>query len=222
MYPPANHGAAHLDVSKVIRPKETNHDGEISNWSENLSSVLQPLIILWGSASHDVVITWFGHFVNWLLSPVLILGDWLTRSQQNPPWAWYVCVYAGLHCSALPGNAPQGFNALDCGVLYVLEGQTLRNFGPVHAQADLHRSGSRHRRRGEAHNLRHGPPGGSAKRGRFIHAYDCDSAHSLLRWQIPDIPQLWAMHITIRGEDSLRRLSHLFLVTDTLGMEHCN
>ena len=29
-----------------------------------------------------------------------------------------------------------------------------------------------------------------APKERFIHAFDCDSAHSLLQWQIPDFTQL--------------------------------
>lgn len=73
--------------------------------------------------------------------------------------------YAVLYFYAmLPGDAPQGFNALDCGILYVLKGEAPGYFGPIDAQTDLHQSGSRHRRSREAHNLRHGPPGGSTAR----------------------------------------------------------
>lgn len=44
----------------------------------------------------------------------------------------------------LPGNAPQGLNALDCGIFYVLKGQAARNSGPVHGQTDLHWPGAGH------------------------------------------------------------------------------
>lgn len=77
----------------------------------------------------------------------------------------YLCVHAAaLFYSVLPGNTPQGFNALDCWVFYVLKSQSPRNFGSVNTQTDLHRSSSRHRRCREAHDLWHGPPGESTKK----------------------------------------------------------
>lgn len=60
----------------------------------------------------------------------------------------------------LPGDAPQGLNALDCGIFYVLKGQAARNSGPVHRQADLHRPGAGQWWRGEAYDLWRRPPGG--------------------------------------------------------------
>lgn len=82
------------------------------------------------------------------------------------PCVWYLYILHAMlyRVIVLPGNAPQGFNALDCRVFYVLKGQTPRNFGPIDSQTDLHCSCSCHRWCREAHNLRHSPPGGSTKR----------------------------------------------------------
>lgn len=77
------------------------------------------------------------------------------------------CAYALLCRVVLPCNAPQGFNALDRGVFYVLKGQTAGNLSTVHAQTDVHRSGSRHRRGRETHDFGRGPPGGRTRRGIY-------------------------------------------------------
>lgn len=59
--------------------------------------------------------------------------------------------------SALPCNAPIWFDALDSGVLYVLEGEVLPDLGAVHAHADQHFANPRQGRGGVTHYLRHGP-----------------------------------------------------------------
>lgn len=58
--------------------------------------------------------------------------------------------------SALPSDAPVRLNALNGGILDVVEGEALLDLGAVHAHADLHRSHSRQRGGGVAHNLCHG------------------------------------------------------------------
>lgn len=97
----------------------------------------------------------------------------------------------------LPGNAPQGLNALYCGVFYVLKGQTSRNLGAVNTQTDLHWPRSSHRWSREAHNLWLGPPGEITKR----EIYSC-----LWLWlptQCCSGRLHVTMRITVRGEDSL-------------------
>lgn len=143
-------------------------------------------------------------------------------------WEWHTQVApvrrrnlgAALYGSALPGNAPQGFDALDRGVFDVLERQTSWNFGPVHTQTDLHWPRSHHWWCRETHNLRHGPPVGKTKGGIYsclwlwLPAYCC-RGKSLTSCSYEPCTLPW-------GERIHYSLSHLLLVTDTLGMEHCN
>lgn len=56
----------------------------------------------------------------------------------------------------LPCNAPVGFDALNSGIFYVLEGEALPDLRMVHAHTDLHLADPRQGRSRAAHYLRHG------------------------------------------------------------------
>lgn len=50
------------------------------------------------------------------------------------------CEVRGGAAAAVPGDAPLWFDALNGGVLYVLEAQALSDLGAVHTHAYLHRA----------------------------------------------------------------------------------
>lgn len=70
-----------------------------------------------------------------------------------------------------PCNAPLWFDALDGGVLYVLEGEALPDLGAVHAHADLHLADAGQGRGGVTHYLRHGPSTSEAEEELFQPEY---------------------------------------------------
>lgn len=111
-----------------------------------------------------------GFFFDWrwrsLKSLVVMSSHRTSRhsfsNEASEQMSWRVFRFAVL---LLPGDAPQGLNALDCGIFYVFKGQAARNSGPVDGQADLHWPGARHWWRGEAHDLWCCSPGGDTRKG---------------------------------------------------------
>lgn len=79
---------------------------------------------------------------------------------------------------SLPGDAPVRFDALDCGVFYVLEGEALHDLSVVYTDANLHGTDAGDRGGRVAHNLRHSPSVGEYGKhlqhlNTYEHLYQC-------------------------------------------------
>lgn len=68
-------------------------------------------------------------------------SSWDASNEASQQMSWLVF---GMGFLWLPGDAPQGLDALDCGILDVLKGQAAGNSGPVDGQTDLHCAGAAH------------------------------------------------------------------------------
>lgn len=89
----------------------------------------------------------------------------------------------------LPGDAPLWLNALDGGVLNVIEAQALLDLGPVHTHTDLDRTHPSQGGSRVTHDLCHGPPAGNTHAHAHTHTVNvCVSP--FITFSIPWIPAL--------------------------------